>query len=92
MRARSAAVERLSTAALSAVDELQHRPQYRELEDRLANLAMSALGSDAELVRNPELRGGVMTRAGLRTVDLTLPTLAERCLRDLQADLEVLWE
>jgi vacuolar-type H+-ATPase subunit E/Vma4 len=90
--ARMVAMERLHAETLAAVDELRRRPDYPNLEDGLADLAMTALGPDAELERDPELRGGVRARAGFRTVDLTLPSLAERCLQDLRTDLETLWE
>ncbi len=89
--ARRDAVERLRLEALGAVEELRQRPGYPDLEDDLADLALAVLGPDTEIERDPGQRGGVEARAGSRTVDLTLPSLAERCLRDLGADVETLW-
>lgn len=89
--ARRAAVERLRREVLAAVEELRRRPSYTDLEDDLADLALAVLGPDAEIERDPGQRGGVEARAGLQTIDLTLPSLAERCLRDLGTDVETLW-
>ena len=92
LQARQAAVERLQREALAAVKELRYQPGYPNLEDRLADLAFTVLGTDTQIDRDPGHQGGVQARAGSRTVDLTLPSIAERCMRDLGTDLEGLWK
>ena len=89
--ARRAAVDRLHTEVMTAIDELRRQPGYDQLEDGLADLAVAVLGADAEIERDPGGCGGVLARDGSRAVDLTLPSLAERCLRDLGRDVEGLW-
>ena len=44
----------------------------------------------ASSATHPE-RGGVIGRRDTRTVDATLPTLAEQALEDLGAEIESLW-
>lgn len=76
--------------AHEAVQELRSTPRYRDLVERLATSAREILGPDAEIERDPP-EGGVVARAGNRSVDYTLPVLVEHCLAAHGAEIERLW-
>lgn len=65
----------------SAVCGLRDGPGYRELRDRLADLARRAAGPDAEVTEHPG--GGVTARAAGVVVDCSLPRLADRAIEVL---------
>lgn len=53
--------------------------------------ARRSLGDDVMVELDPPGAGGVRARAGRRSVDLTLPVLAERCIASLGPAVEELW-
>ena len=73
-----------------AASELRHAAAYPALVDGLAQAAHRQLGDDA-VVSTDEAVGGVVASAGSRSVDYRLPTVAERCLAALGAEVEALW-
>jgi vacuolar-type H+-ATPase subunit E/Vma4 len=91
LRARRAVYDELRREAHAAALALRGDPDYPELLERLAAAARRTLGEDAEVLLDPPGVGGVVARAGGRRVDLTLPTLVERCLSSLGPELEGLW-
>ena len=91
LEARRAVYEDFRRAAVEAVLALRSEDGYAALLARLSDDARDALGEDAELEVDPDGVGGVRARAGRRSVDLTLPTLAEGCTTRLGGRLEELW-
>jgi vacuolar-type H+-ATPase subunit E/Vma4 len=91
LEARRAVYEDFRRAAVEAVLALRSEDGYAALLARLSDDAREALGEDAELEVDPDGVGGVRARAGRRSVDLTLPTLAEGCMTRLGGRLEDLW-
>jgi len=89
--ARRAVYDELRREAHAGALALRGDPDYPALLDRLAAAAREALGEEAEVVLDPPGLGGVAARAGGRRVDLTLPTLVDRCLNDLGSELAELW-
>ncbi|HSP65262.1 MAG TPA: V-type ATP synthase subunit E family protein [Candidatus Deferrimicrobium sp.] len=84
-RARLLAAERTSEDrllrdAVTAVLALRGDSAYPSLLDALTRLAGERLGPDATIERDPPGRGGVLARAGTRTLDLTLASLAMHAL------------
>ena len=65
----------------SAITGLKDEPGYRELRDRLAELALRAAGPGASVSEHPE--GGVVARAPGLLVDCSLPRLAQRAIEAL---------
>jgi len=92
LRAQRALVDELCSRVRDAVLELRDAPGYEQLLDRLAKMARDQLGPDAELERDPPGVGGVLARAGSRSVDYTLATLATRMIEGLGESLEALWQ
>ena len=89
---RSAIYERVRQEAAEAVLRLRDAPEYSALLERLAAKAHAQLGEGAEVdVGCPEI-GGVVGRAGSRSVNYTLPALVERCIAELGTQIEALWE
>jgi vacuolar-type H+-ATPase subunit E/Vma4 len=68
-------------------DEEAYARVLRELEAE----ARRALGDGAAIELDPPEVGGVRARIGRRSVDLTLPVLAERCIGSLGPAVEELW-
>jgi vacuolar-type H+-ATPase subunit E/Vma4 len=91
MEARRAAYDRLCDEARRAALGLREDQVYPALLERLAETARDLLGPDAEIRYDPPTRGGVIARAGTRSVDLTLPALGARCLAGLGRDVARLW-
>jgi vacuolar-type H+-ATPase subunit E/Vma4 len=89
--ARRKAMDQLRADVVAGLDELHQGPGYQDVENGLVELAGSVLGADAVVQRDPDGAGGVRASADSRSVDLTLPTLAARCLDRLGPDLEALW-
>ena len=83
--------DELRRRAHAAVEELRFEPAYPRLLDRLEGVARAQLGPGAAVEVDPPEVGGVRASSGRRRIDLTLPTLAERCLAGLGGDLERLW-
>lgn len=90
LAARQEVFERFRRDAHAAALALRSDEGYPALLDRLAADAAEALGEDAEVERDPP-DGGVTAHSGRRSVDLTLPALADRCIAGLGARLEELW-
>jgi vacuolar-type H+-ATPase subunit E/Vma4 len=97
-RAREARLE----ACGSLFEELRRRvrdealglrsdPSYPALLQRLAEAARSQLGPGAEIEVDCPDGGGVLARSGSRSVDYTLPALADRALEELDGEVERLW-
>jgi hypothetical protein len=89
--AQRMAWERLLAESAAAAVALTTHPEYAALEQRLADAAARALGSAAEVVRNPDGRGGVLARCGRRSIELTLPAIARRCVERLGVEVTGLW-
>jgi vacuolar-type H+-ATPase subunit E/Vma4 len=92
LAARRETYERLRTVAQAEVLALRGSPQYRRLLDRLATDVRSQLGAGAVTEVDPDPVGGVISRDGHRSVDCSLPALANRCLDALGPRVEVLWK
>ena len=91
LAARQTVYEDFRRAALDAVLALRGEDGYAALLNRLSESARQALGEDAEVELDPDGVGGVRARAGRRSVDLTLPVLADDCIARLGGRLEELW-
>ncbi len=72
--------DRLRQDAVTAVLALRRDTAYPSLLDALTRLARECLGPDATIDRDPPTGGGVIARAGTRTLNLTLPSLAMHAL------------
>ncbi|HWB56966.1 MAG TPA: hypothetical protein VG479_08535 [Gaiellaceae bacterium] len=92
LEGRRAVYEDFRSRALAGALALRgDRKAYARLLDHLEAAARHSLGDDVEIERDPETVGGIRARAGARSVDLTLPTLVDRCVADLGARVEDLW-
>jgi vacuolar-type H+-ATPase subunit E/Vma4 len=91
LHAQREAYEHLMTSAVGAARQLRRHAKYPDLEERLVRLAKDLLGADAEIQRDPEGRGGVRARKGSRSVDLSLPALARRCVEERTESVSSLW-
>jgi len=91
LAARNTAYRGLIAEAVAAAEALRGRSAYGELERRLTEIARELLGADATIVRDPDGQGGVQARHEGRTVDLTLATLARRCVERLGQEVTRLW-
>jgi vacuolar-type H+-ATPase subunit E/Vma4 len=91
LAARRSLYDELRRCARESVLSLRDEPGYPDLLERLAAAARRDLGEEAELEVDPPDAGGVRARAGSRSVDYTLPALAERCLAGLGHSLDRLW-
>lgn len=91
LRAQRAAYDRLLAGADAVARALPGEPVYADLERRLVEAAKATLGAEVEIVRNPDDVGGVRARAGSRSLDLTLPHLARRCVEHLGEKVTGLW-
>jgi vacuolar-type H+-ATPase subunit E/Vma4 len=89
LRARADLLARVREAVRGAAAELRAEESYPLLVERLRRRATATLGEAARVSEAPE--GGVRARLGSRQVDLSLPILAERALRDLEAEVSSLW-
>jgi hypothetical protein len=69
---------------------LRDDPGYAALVGALTELARHQLGPAATVSVDKEA-GGVVARAGSRSVDYRLPVVADRCLAALGPELEALW-
>lgn len=91
LAARGALFEELRSRARAGAVELRSDPGYPALLDRLTGAARAQLGADAEIEVDRPGGGGVGARSGRRSVDYTLPALADRALADLGGEVEKLW-
>jgi vacuolar-type H+-ATPase subunit E/Vma4 len=91
LSARRAVHDDFRRAALEAVLALRGGKGYRALLARLEDDARRSLGEHVEVEVDPGEVGGVRARVGRRSVDLTLPALAERCVAALGVRQEELW-
>ena len=64
-------------------------PRYPALMERLRARAVEVLGPDVVVTEGPD--GGLVAVAGSRSLDLTLPTLAEAVLGAMAPDVSGLW-
>jgi vacuolar-type H+-ATPase subunit E/Vma4 len=85
------AYERLVSEAVVTARSLHGHPEYARLEQQLVEIAKAALGPGAEIMSNPDGQGGVRARVGGRVIDLTLPSLARRCVARLGLEVTGLW-
>ncbi len=81
LQAQVRAQESLERRIESAITGLRDEPDYRELRDRLAELALRAAGPGATVSEHPG--GGVVARAPGVLVDCSLPRLAQRAIAAL---------
>ncbi len=96
---RRRARERVLRARREAYDHLRERAaemirllpadERRALAQRLERLARTQLGDDAEIDADPD--GGLVARAGSRSVDYRVPAIVARAITDLGDDVEELW-
>lgn len=89
--ARGALYRELRDRAGAEALQLRTHPDYELLLDRLAEAAKARLGAEAEIEVDPPDTGGVFARSGRRSVDYTLPALAERAIGELGREVEQLW-
>jgi hypothetical protein len=89
--AERVAYDRLLAEAVSAARELRGCPEYADLERRLVDTVKVVLGPEAKITRDPDGRGGLQAQQGSRSVDLTLPALARRCVERLGGEVARLW-
>jgi vacuolar-type H+-ATPase subunit E/Vma4 len=88
LRAQRALIDELRSRARDAALKLPGQPGYERLLERLGETARLQLGSDAELERDPAGAGGLVGRAGRRSVDYTLPALVDRIIAGLGEELD----
>lgn len=88
--ARRDAYEQVRAEARRTASELVDAPGYAALVDGVARVARRQLGEDALVTVDDEV-GGLVARAGSRSVDYRLPVMADRCLAALGAEVEILW-
>jgi hypothetical protein len=74
--------------AIAAAKAFREIPEYQRLLDNLEASAKRRLGSAAEIVRDGSDGGGVRARAGKRSLDYTLTSLAVRALDDVLASAD----
>jgi hypothetical protein len=74
--------------AIGAAMAFRERPEYQRLLDNLEANSKHRLGSAAEIVRDGSDGGGVRARAGKRSLDYTLTSLAVRALDDVLAGID----
>lgn len=91
LAARREALDVLRVRAHEAVMGLRENPGYDDLLDRLTAQARRDLGDDAVVERDPPDVGGVRARCGTRSIDSTLPVLADRCVEALGGRVRSLW-
>lgn len=89
LRTRDALRRDLATRIRDAVSRLPDDPRYPALLDRLEELAHDQLGSEAEIVPDPD--GGFVATAGGRRVDYRLNALADRALDAIADEVVRLW-
>jgi vacuolar-type H+-ATPase subunit E/Vma4 len=90
LRAQRTVYDEARQEARDGVQRLRTEPLYRDLLARLATYARERLGPEADLQLDPP-EGGVVAHLGNRRLDLTLPTLVDRCLGRHACELERLW-
>lgn len=91
LEAQRTLVDELRSRACEAALQLKTDPRYPELLDRLSQIATAQLGAGAKLEIDPPEFGGVVARAGARSVDYTLPALVDRAIGELDGKLDTLW-
>lgn len=91
LQAQGELYDELRREASAGVLRLRGEPGYPALLERLTAAARAQLGDEVELEIDPPGRGGVVARAGSRSVDYSLPALVDRCLASLGSELERLW-
>ena len=91
MEAREATRVELIADLRSQVMRLREDDRYPQLLDNLEAAARRQLGADAVIERDPEMGGGVIGRAGGRSVDYTLPVLADRAMGAFGQEMAALW-
>ncbi len=81
---------RLIQALHATIGRLRDDDRYPQLVDALERRARAQLGDGADLRRDPAGRGGIVGRAGPRSVDYTLDALADRALAALGEEVATL--
>ncbi|WP_312183094.1 hypothetical protein, partial [Arthrobacter sp.] len=80
----------LRSQVLAEAGQLRRDPRYPRLLDALRNQARTLLGPDARLEEAPS--GGITGVLGSRSVDLSLPALAESALDRHAKEVRDLWQ
>lgn len=91
LEARRQVFDAFRREAVSAALELRASREYGALLERLEEAARDQLGEGATIERDPPGSGGVVGRAGGRSVDYSLPALVDRCVAGLGDELQELW-
>jgi len=79
----------LRSQVRQAAVELRTDPRYPRLLARLTEQSRALLGAEATVTESPQ--GGVVARAGSRTLDVSLPVLAARTLESMTQEVCGLW-
>lgn len=82
------AYDALAARVRSAVRGLRDQPEYGEIRERLAALALSAAGPGASVSEHPD--GGVLAKGPGITVDCSLPRLADLAVTALSPKIREL--
>ena len=91
MEAQETARVQLITQLRDDAMRLRDDPRYPQLLDGLEAAARRQLGPDTIITRDPTVAGGIIGWDGDRSVDYTLPALAERSLGSLGQRTAELW-
>ncbi len=91
MEAQEAARVQLIRQLRDDAMRLRDDPRYPRLLDGLEAAVRQQLGPDTIITRDPTVAGGIIGLAGDRSVDYTLPALAERALGSLGRQTAALW-
>lgn len=89
LRAQADLQTALREQARAAVLALRDHEDYPALRDELARRARAVLGPEATITEAPS--GGIVAHRGSRSVDLSLPVLADRALERLGGEVARLW-
>ncbi|MCC3283827.1 hypothetical protein [Arthrobacter caoxuetaonis] len=82
--------EQLRSEVLAEMAQLRTDPRYPRLLDALRAQARTLLGRQAQLEEAPE--GGIIGRLGSRSVNLSLPALADAALERHAGEVRTLWQ
>jgi hypothetical protein len=91
LAAERASYDELVAESVAAAEGLRGRPEYGDLATRLAEIARRVLGEDAKIEHEPDGHAGLRASSKARTLDLTLATLARRCVERMGEQVTRLW-
>ncbi len=92
LEAQRSAYDELVQRVRARASALRTDPAYQELLDGLEQAARRQLGERVAVTRDPAPDGGLLAEADGRRVDYSLPALADRCVHELGAEVERLWQ